>query len=329
MTDFAFFYIAFMGKPLWMWFVFAAVVAALLIFDLGIMHRKEHEIGTKESLFFSAFYIGIGLLFGVWVWREMGTGKAFEYFTGFIVEKTLSIDNVFVIAMLFSFFRVPRIYQHRVLFWGILGAVVLRGIMIGLGAALVSEFEWILYVFAVFLIYTGIKLLFTGEKPADLEHNRLFLFMNRHFRVTREFHGHDFFVRQPSQKHGCKVIWITPLFLCLVMIEAADVLFAVDSVPAIFVITTDPFIVYTSNIFAILGLRALYFVLSSIVKRFKYLPYALSLVLVFIGSKTFIAHFAGWEKFPTGLSLGITSVILGSGIGFSVWKTRKQARKRA
>ncbi len=322
MLDIAFLSAEFMTKPVWMWLIFAAVVVALLVFDLGIMNRKDHEIEVKESLIFSALYITIGLLFGGWVWYEMGQTKAFEYLTGFIVEKTLSIDNVFVIAMLFSFFHVPRLYQHRVLFWGILGAVVLRGLMIAVGAALIHEFEWILYIFAAFLIFTGIKMLLTGDKPADVASSPLLRFMQTHFRVTDGLRGHDFFALEPSRKHGKKVIWLTPLFLALVMIEFADVIFAVDSVPAIFIITNDPFIVYTSNIFAILGLRALYFVLAAIIKRFHYLKYALSVVLIFIGGKTFIADLMGWEKFPVGWSLGITFAILGSGIFYSMWKTR-------
>lgn len=329
MLDLAFLSVDFMTKPVWMWLAFAAIVVALLVFDLGIMHRKEHEIEVKESLIFSALYIGVGLLFGGWIWYEMGQPKAMEYLTGFIVEKTLSIDNIFVMAMLFGFFHIPRLYQHRVLFWGILGAVILRGIMIAVGAALVSRFEWVLYVFALFLMATGFKMLFAKEKEADIGESWLLRFMKKHFRVTDKLHGHDFFVKLPARSHGKKVWWLTPLFLCLVMIEFADVIFAVDSVPAIFVITTDPFIVYTSNIFAILGLRAMYFVLSAIIKRFHYLKYALSIVLIFIGSKTFIAHFMGWEKFPVGWSLGITFAILGSGIGYSIWKTRGTRAARA
>lgn len=314
----------FMTKPVWMWLSFGAVVLALLVFDLGVMNRKDHEIEVKESLLFSALYISVGLLFGGWIWGELGQGKALEYLTGFIIEKTLSIDNVFVIAMMFSFFHIPRLYQHRVLFWGILGAVILRGVMIALGAALISEFEWILYVFALFLVGTGLKMLFAKEDKADIGHNPVLLFLQNHFRTTKELHGHDFFVRLPSRKHGKKVIWLTPLFLALVMIEFADVLFAVDSVPAIFIITKDPFIVYTSNIFAILGLRALYFVLAAMIGRFHYLKYSLSIVLIFIGSKTFIADFMDWEKFPVGWSLGITFAILGFGIFYSLWKTARQ-----
>ncbi|HAX91501.1 MAG TPA: hypothetical protein DCY07_04745 [Rhodospirillaceae bacterium] len=312
-----------MSQPVWMWMAFSAVVLTLLVFDLGVMHRKEHEVEFKESMIFSTFYLVIALLFGGWIWHEMGQAKAIEYYTGYIVEQTLSIDNVFVMALLFSFFHIPRLYQHRVLFWGILGAIIMRGIMIGVGAALVHEFEWVLYVFAVFLMATGAKMLFSSDKPADIADNPLLKFMRSHFRTTDKLHGNAFFVKEPSRKHGRKVWWMTPLFICLVMIEFADVIFAVDSVPAIFIITTDPFIVYTSNIFAILGLRSLYFVLSAIIKRFHYLKYALSIVLIFIGGKMFIADLMGWEKFPVSWSLGITFAILGSGIGYSLWKTRQ------
>lgn len=326
MLDFAFLSVEFMSHPVWMWIVFATVILGLLILDLGVMHRKEHEIEVKESLILTGFYTTIALLFGGWVWHEMGATKFAEYLTGYVVEQTLSIDNVFVIAMLFSFFHIPRLYQHRVLFWGILGAILMRGIMITVGAALVHEFEWVLYVFAAFLIITGVKMLFSTDKPADIGDNFLLKFMRGHFRITDKLHGQSFFVKEPSRKHGKKVWWMTPLFLCLVMIEFADVIFAVDSVPAIFMITTDPFIVYTSNIFAIMGLRSLYFVLAAIIKRFHYLKYALSIVLIFIGGKSFIAYAFGWEKFPIALSLGVTFAILGSGIGYSLWKTKKAAR---
>jgi tellurite resistance protein TerC len=267
----------------------------------------------------------IAVLFGGWIWFELGQTKAAEYFTGFVVEESLSIDNVFVMAMLFSYFRIPRLYQHRVLFWGILGAILLRGAMIFGGSVLITRFEWMLDVFAIFLIITGIKMLCAKDKPTeDISHNPLLVFMQTHFRVTKELHGHAFFVRQPSRKHGKMVLWLTPLFLSLVMIEFADVIFAVDSVPAIFMITKDPMIVYTSNIFAILGLRSLYFVLAAIIKRFHYLKYALSILLIFIGGKTFVAELLGWEKFPIGASLVITFAILGSGVVFSLWKTKRQ-----
>ncbi len=328
MTDPSFLSLPFMGEPLWMWLSFAGIIVLLLVLDLGVMNRKEHEIQMKESLLFSIFYITIGLLFGGWIWYELGDVKAAEYFTSYVVEKSLSVDNIFVIAMIFSFFKVPRLYQHRVLFWGILGAIVLRGLMIGLGGALVARYEWLLDIFALFLIFTGVKMLCSRDKPSDLKDNPILTFLKTHFRVTQEFHGHDFFVRQPSRKHGKKVLWLTPLFLCLVMIEFTDVLFAVDSVPAIFIITKDPLIVFTSNIFAIMGLRSLYFVLAEIINRFHYLKYALSILLIFIGSKTFVAMYFGWEKFPIDWSLFITFAILGAGVGFSLWKTQADEKKK-
>lgn len=311
-----------MNQSFWMWASFAAVIIGLLVFDLGVKNRKEHEIGMKESLISSVCYISVGLLFGAWVWFELGPTKAAEYFTGFVVEESLSIDNVFVIAMLFTFFNIPRRSQHRVLFWGILGAIVMRGLMIGLGAALISRFEWILTVFAVFLILTGLKMLLAKDKPSDLEQNIILKFMRKHFRVTKTLQDNHFFVRLPVNPGSTKnAIWMTPLFVSLVMIEFADVLFAVDSVPAIFMVTKDPMIVYTSNIFAIMGLRSLYFVLAAVIERFHYLKYALSVLLIFIGSKGFIADFMQLEKFPIGWSLGITFGILASGILVSVIKT--------
>ncbi|MDD4617269.1 MAG: TerC family protein [Alphaproteobacteria bacterium] len=328
MTDLSVFSALFMGQPVWMWGSFAAVVLSLLVLDLGIMHRKEHEIRIKESLLLSAFYIVIGLLFGGWIWYELGEVKAAEYFTGYVVEESLSVDNIFVMAMLFSFFKVPRLYQHRVLFWGILGAIVLRGLMIGVGGALVARYEWILDIFALFLVFTGVKMLMSHDKPSEIKDNPILTFLKAHFRVTENFEGHAFFVRRPSRKHGKKVLWLTPLFLCLVMIEVTDILFAVDSVPAIFIITKDPMIVFTSNIFAIMGLRSLYFVLADIINRFHYLKYALSVLLIFIGSKTFIAKYFGWEKFPIDWSLFITFAILGAGVGYSLWKTQQDEKKR-
>ena len=252
-----------MTKPVWMWLAFISVVIALLVLDLGVLHRKTHEIEIRESLLMSAFYIAIGVAFGGWIWMEMGKQSGIEYLTGFVVEKTLAMDNVFVIAMIFGFFAIPRQYQHRVLFWGILGVIILRGIMIGLGATLVKEYDWVLYVFAVFLIATGVKMLVFADKETDLSKNPLLKFMKSRFRVTEDLHGEKFFIRKADPKTGKVVKYMTPLFLALVLIEFADVIFAVDSVPAIFAITTDPYLVYTSNIFAILGLRALYFALAA------------------------------------------------------------------
>lgn len=316
----------FLGKPLWLWFAFIAIVIALLVFDLGVLNREDHEIGVAESLRLSAFYITLGIAFGGFIWFQLGGVAAAEYMTAFVVEKTLALDNVFVIALIFSYFAVPRIYQHRVLFWGILGVIVLRGIMIGLGAALVAQYGWVLYVFAGFLIFTGVKMLVTDEREVDLQANPVLRFMRRRFRVTDDFHGHDFFVKRPDPRTGRVVRWMTPLFLALVLVEIADVIFAVDSVPAVFAITTDPYIVYTSNIFAILGLRALYFALAAVLHRFHYLKMALAALLIFIGSKVFVADLMGWEKFPADWSLAVTFAILGIGTIYSLWRTRRDAQ---
>jgi tellurite resistance protein TerC len=312
----------FLGQPVWMWLGFIAIVIALLAFDLGILHRKTHEIGVRESLTLSTFYILLGLAFGGFVWWQLGAQAGVEYLTGFVVEKSLALDNVFVIALIFTYFAIPRVYQHRVLFWGILGAITLRALMIGFGAALVSEFHWVLYIFAAFLVATGIKMLWLGEKESDLGENPVLKWLQRHLRVTKELHGQRFFLRQRDETRGRVVTFVTPLFMALVLIEIADVIFAVDSVPAIFAITTDPYIVYTSNIFAILGLRALYFALAAVLHRFAYLKQALAILLVFIGSKIFVADLLGWEKFPAGWSLGITFGILASGVIYSLWRTR-------
>ncbi|MFP9136081.1 TerC family protein [Devosia sp. XGJD_8] len=313
----------FLGQPLWMWLAFLGLVIALLAFDLGVLHRDGHEIDVRESLLLSGFYFALGLAFGGFVWWQLGARSGVEYLTGFVVEKSLAMDNVFVIAMIFGYFAIPRQLQHRVLFWGILGVIVLRAIMIGFGATLVSEFGWVLYIFAAFLILTGIRMLMTGHEETDLSRNPILLFMKGRFRVTESLHGDRFFVRQLNPKSGRMVRYMTPLFQALVMIEIADVIFAVDSVPAIFAITTDPYIVYTSNIFAILGLRALYFALAAIIHRFAYLKQALAILLVFIGSKIFVADMLGWEKFPAEWSLGVTAVILASGVFYSLWKTAR------
>lgn len=319
----AFFLSDFLGKPTWMWLAFVSIVIVLLTLDLGVLHRKAKEIEVGESLILSAVYISLGIAFGGWVWWYLGPQSGMEYLTGFAIEKTLAMDNVFVIAMIFTYFAIPRLYQHRVLFWGIIGVIVLRAIMIGIGAPIVENFSWVLYIFAVFLILTGVKMLLVGDKETDISKNPVLLMVKKRFNVTDELHGEKFFVKLPDPKTGKVVSFMTPLFLALILIEIADVIFAVDSVPAIFLITTDPFIVYTSNIFAILGLRALYFALAAMVQRFKYLKYALSILLIFIGSKIFIAWGLGWEKFPPAWGLGITVAILASGILFSLWKTRE------
>ena len=313
-----------MGKPVWMWAVFATVVVILLALDLGLFHRKPREIGVKESLFLSSFYIFIGLAFGGWVWINLGSVSGKEYLTGFLVEKTLSMDNIFVISLIFAYLGIPRLYQHRVLFWGILGVILLRGIVIGLGAWLVASFHWVLYIFALLLIFTGIKMLLPGDDEPDIEDNPALKIMRRIFRITPEILGQRFFIRQPDEKTGVMALWVTPLFIAMILIEIVDLIFALDSIPAIFAITTDPFIVYTSNIFAILGLRALYFALSAVIDRFIYLKPALAMILVFIGSKIFIADLAGWEKFPSSVSLGVTVALIVGGILYSLWRTQRE-----
>lgn len=311
-----------LGKPAWMWLGFLGIVLALLIFDLGVLHRENREIEVRESLLLSSVYVSLGLAFGGFIWWQLGPESGMNYLTGFVVEKTLALDNVFVIALIFSFFAVPRIYQHRVLFWGILGVIVLRAIMIGVGATLVSQFSWVLYVFAAFLIITGVKMLWIGDKEPELAGNPIISFLRQRLNVTEGHHGQAFFVEKQDPLTGRLRWFVTPLFLALVMVELADIVFAVDSVPAIFTITTDPFIVYTSNIFAILGLRALYFALAAMIHRFKYLKPALAIVLVFIGSKIFVADLLGLEKFPAALSLGITFAIIAVGVFWSLVKTR-------
>jgi tellurite resistance protein TerC len=319
-----FFFSLWLGTPAWMWLAFLTIVIVLLALDLGLLHRKQREIGVRESLILSATYIALGLGFGAWVWWQMGEPSGLAYLTGFVIEKSLAMDNVFVIAMIFTYFGVPRIHQHRVLFWGILGVIVLRGIMIGVGAAVVQQFGWALYIFAAFLIFTGIKMWMMADTAYDVGESPALKFIRKRFRVTEGLRGERFWVREPDAATGKPAWFITPLFLALAMVEIVDVVFAVDSVPAIFAITTDPFIVYTSNIFAILGLRALYFALAAMVHRFHYLKYALAVLLVFIGSKIFVADALGLAKIPPAASLAITFAILATGVGWSLWKTRGQ-----
>ena len=315
-----FLYSPLMGKAIWIWLLFAGIVVTLLAFDLGVLHKDDREIGVQESLMLSGGYIGISLLFGAWVWWYLGAQSGTEYFTGFLIEKSLSMDNVFVIALIFSYFAIPRQYQHRVLFWGIIGVIVLRAIMIGLGAVLISQFSWVLYVFGAFLIFTGIKMWIVADHMPDIANNPLLKFLRKHLRVTPHVEGNAFFVQRPDAISGKPVRWATPLFLALCMVEVIDLVFAVDSVPAIFAITDDPFIVYTSNIFAILGLRALYFALAAMIHRFTYLKYALALVLVFIGTKIFLVGIIG--KIPPSVSLSVTFGLIAGGVIVSLWKTR-------
>jgi tellurite resistance protein TerC len=317
------------GKPVWMWAGFLAIVMALLAFDLGVLNKDDREMGIAQSLWLSAFYIGFAMLFGGVIWwayeaghiaTEDGTHAVITYFTGFFIEKALSIDNVFVISLIFTLFAIPRKYQYRALVWGIIAVILLRGVMIGVGAALVQEYGWILYVFGAFLIATGIKMMVVPESDPDIAKNPVVRFFRKHMRVTDELHDQKFFIRRPDPVTGRRALFATPLFLALVIINIADLIFAVDSVPAIFAITTDTFIVYTANIMAILGLRALYFALAAMVHRFHYLKFALALVLVFIGGKIFWNQIVG--KVDPAISLGVTLAMIGGGIAYSLWKTR-------
>ena len=313
-----------LGTPVWFWGAFLAIVAILTVFDLGVLNKTDKEMGIGESLRLTAFYITVAMLFGLWVWFERGATSATEYYTGFFIEKALSIDNVFVISLIFTTFAIPPKYQYRALLWGIMAVIVLRGLMIAGGAALLEEAYWVLYLFAAFLIFTGIKMFFAGDEPMDVAGNPVVRWISRHLRVTPDLHGQRFFVKVPDAT-GRLVLAATPLFLALVVVNLADLVFAVDSVPAIFAITTDTFIVYTSNIFAILGLRALYFALAAMVHRFHYLKYALAAVLVFIGSKIFVADFVlDGAKFPAWISLGVTFGLIGAGVAYSLWQTRGQ-----
>lgn len=319
------------GKPIWMWGGFLAIVIALLAFDLGVLNKTDKEMGIQESLVLSGFYIGFATLYGILIWwaysagyitTSDGTHAGITYFTGFFIEKALSIDNVFVISLIFGYFAIPRKYQYRALVWGIIAVIILRGIMIAVGAALVQEYSWILFIFGAFLIGTGIKMLMVPETEPDISKNPFVRFMKRHMRVSDKLHDEKFFVREMDEKTGKLALTATPLFLALIIINIADLIFAVDSVPAIFAITTDTFIVYTANIMAILGLRALYFALAAMVHRFEYLKYALAMVLVFIGVKIFWNQIFG--KLDPAFSLGVTGALIAGGIVFSLYKTRGQ-----
>jgi len=304
-------------KPLWLWLFLFACVAIMLILDLGILHKKQSIIQMRESLILYSGYCACGVLFGGFVWWQLGANAAAEYFAGFIVEQSLAMDNVFAIALILGAFAVPRQYQHRILFWGILGVLILRGIMIGLGAILISKFAWILYIFGVFLIFSGIKLLLKKNKhePNDLKQNKLLNWLKSHLPITDQFHGSKFWLKIDHK------LYVTPLFLVLVLVEFADLIFAVDSVPAVFAITQDPYLVYSSNIFAILGLRALYFTLEVLIHRFVYLSTALALVLIFIGGKIFWHGFIG-EVTPL-LSIVVTLGLLAGGVILSLTRSQK------
>lgn len=316
-------------EPLWMWGVFFVVVLGLLAFDLGVLNKKDHEVSVRESLTMSGVYMVLALLFGAWIWYEVGAQQGSLFLTGYLVEQSLSLDNIFVISLVLNYFMVPKQYQHRVLFWGIIGVLILRGIMIGLGAAAVTHVHEILYLFAAFLIYTGIKMMFIeDDDDKNIEDNAVLKFFKKRVNVTPEIHGNAFVVTKPDPKTGKPARFFTPLALALIVVEVVDLIFAVDSIPAILSITQDTFIVYTSNLFAIMGLRSLYFTLSVMLDRFKYLKYSLALVLVFIGAKVFTNGFIDPDPFPPVTSLLITIALLAGGVLFSLHRTRAEAREK-
>ena len=289
------------SEHLLLWVVFPFLVIGVLVLDLGVFHRKAHAVSLREAFVWSCVWLSIALLFALGVYHVKGGEKALEFITGYLIEWSLSVDNLFVFLVIFSYFAVPAIYQHRLLFWGILGALILRAIFILTGAALLSRFHWMMYIFGAFLVFTGIKLLFSGEEKVEPEKNPAVRLVRRFMNLTSSFEGQRFFLRKEGR------LWATPLFLVLVVVETTDVIFALDSIPAIFAITLDPFIVYTSNVFAILGLRALFFLLAGVMGMFRYLKVGLSFVLCFVGVKMTIVDF---YKIPIGVSLGVIGMIL-------------------
>ena len=312
-----------MEGSIWLWVGFNVFVLAMLALDLGVFHRKSHAVSGREALIWSAVWISLSLIFNVLIyffWDRMmpdslytNREAALAFFTGYLIEKSLSVDNIFVFILIFSFFAVPAAYQHRVLFWGILGALVMRGTLIAVGAALLKEFHWIIYVFGAFLIFTGIRMALHRDEELHPEKNPVVKFFTRFMPVTKTFEGDKFFVRHAGQ------LMATPLFLILLIVESTDLVFAVDSIPAIFAVTQEPFIVYTSNVFAILGLRALYFLLANVMDKFQYLKIGLSAVLTFIGVKMVIVDF---YHIPIGVSLAVVAGILTVSILASLWKAR-------
>ncbi|HYO16148.1 MAG TPA: TerC family protein [Thermoanaerobaculia bacterium] len=300
---------------LWLWAGFNLFILAMLALDLGVFHRKAHDVSIKEATAWSAVWIALALVFNAGLWFFRGSEPAIQFFTGYLIEKSLSVDNIFVIALIFSYFAVPSIYQHRVLFWGILGALVMRAVFILAGAALLAKFHWIIYIFGAFLILTGIKMAIFRNAEMDPGKNPVLRLVRRLVPVTHEYRENRFFVREKG------VLMATPLFLVLVLVETTDLIFAVDSIPAIFAVTEDPFIVYTSNVFAILGLRSLYFVLAGVIQKFVYLKLGLAGVLVFVGAKMALVDV---YKIPSPVSLGVIAAILAVSVIASLRKSRRE-----
>ena len=307
------------GSP-WMWAGFIAFVLAMLALDLGVFHRQAHKVGVREAALWSVAWVGLALSFNALIWHAFGPQRGVEFLTGYLIEKALSVDNIFVFVLIFGAFSVPEAYQHRVLFWGILGALVMRAIFVGLGAALIASFHWVLYLFGAFLVITGLKMLVLRDQGFDPRQNPVFRLFRKVVPAVEEYHGPAFTVVKDGRRFA------TPLLLVLVAVELTDLVFAVDSVPAIFAVTQDPFIVFTSNIFAILGLRSLYFLLAGVVDRFHLLKVGLSLVLVFVGLKMLVANVF---KVPVAWSLAIIGLLVGGSVAASLlWPRRPSAEAR-
>jgi tellurite resistance protein TerC len=299
-----------------LWVIFSAVVLGLLALDLGVFHRKSHVVKIREALIWSAVWISLAFAFNVFVYISYGPGPALEFLAGYLIEEALSVDNLFVFLLIFSYFRVPAIFQHKVLFWGILGALIMRAFFIVAGIALVQKFHWIIYVFGAFLILTGIRMITEQDKEIHPERNPVLRLFRRLMPVTEGYEGGHFFVKRGARRFA------TPLFIVLLMVETTDVIFAVDSIPAVLAITRDPFIVYTSNVFAILGLRSIYFALAGLMQLFHYLNYGLCFILVFVGAKMLVSEF---YKIPIGIALGTIIVILAASVLASViWPRREE-----
>lgn len=299
----------------WLWIGFNVFVLCMLALDLGVFHRKAHVVSFREACGWTVAWVALAMLFNIGIWYFAGARTALEFTTGYVIEYSLSVDNIFVFAMLFSYFAVPPSYQHRVLFWGILGALILRAAMIVAGTVLITKFEWIIYVFGAFLIMTGIKMIVKQEEELHPERNPVVRWFKKLMPVTSDYRGDKFFVRE----NGIRLA--TPLFVVLLLIEVSDVIFAVDSIPAIFAVTKDPFIVYTSNVFAILGLRSLYFALAGVLDKFHLLKIGLGVVLTFVGVKMLLGHTA--YKIDTLVSLGVIVGVLATSIVLSLLRPKK------
>ena len=302
-------------NSLWGWIGFNVVVLAILALDLGVLHRRSEKVSLKEAAIWSGVWVALSLCFALAIYRTMGPESGLEFLTGYLIEYALSVDNIFVFVLIFSYFSVPEKYQHRVLFWGIIGALVLRGVMIVAGSALVTRFAWTLYIFGAFLVFTGLRMALQKDEVAyNPERDPVLRLARKLVPVTPDYRGDKFFVREPDAK-GRNRYAATPLFIVLLIVDTTDIIFATDSIPAIFAVTRDPFIVYTSNICAVLGLRALYFLLASVVDKFVYLKLGLSVVLIFIGAKMLLEPLI---HLPIVVALGVVGVVLGTSIVASV-----------